>query len=81
MLDDFEITFLLISVQTVLVLGLVIISIILGRKILSKTAELTAAVDRAIQVIQNPPVPQDMTPDSEVQTQVDKLNAALPAQG
>lgn len=76
-MDEFEIVFTLISVQTVLVLGLVIISIILGRKIVSKTAELTAAVSELTQAVQNAiEHSASVTPDQDVQASIDAVNAA-----
>lgn len=61
-----------------LAVALLCVDVYFWRKIVSKTAELTAVIDKAISVIQNPPVPQDVTPDSEIQPQIDRLQAALP---
>lgn len=44
----------------------------LRRLIMSKTVELTAAVDAAVAKLQAP-----VTPDTEVQTQIDRLDAAV----
>lgn len=48
-----------------------------NRFLMSKNTELTAATDKAISVIQS--LTQNSTPDSEVQAQADKLNAASDA--
>lgn len=64
--------FLIVAITLVVIL-------VLGEHLMSKTAELTAAVDKAVQLIQNPPVPQNVTPDDEVQAQADRLNTATTA--
>lgn len=54
-----------------------LVVLFLWRMFMSKTADLTAAVDKVLAYIsslQNAPVTQD----SEVQAQVDRLNAAVP---
>lgn len=67
---------LLLILFALILLGEVIILFALGGQ-MSKTADLTAAVDKVLAYIvslQNAPV----TPDAEVQAQVDRLNAAVP---
>lgn len=72
-MDEFEILFTMNLLGIVLILAGITI---LWRVYVSLTAQLTAAVDRVVNLLQNPPVPANVTPDSEVQTQIDRLNNA-----
>ena len=59
----------------VVLLGWVVILFALWRNEMSKTAELTAAVDAAVAKINE--LETASTLDSEIQPQIDKLNAAV----
>lgn len=74
--EIFDLHFVLdLAVLAALILGTALI-LWRGKKIMSKTAELTAAVDKAVAALQAGPA--NTTPDAEVQAQIDKLVAATP---
>lgn len=64
----------LIFVLLLTIVVLLLFDIHFWRKNLSKTAELTAAVDAAVAKIGEQ---KDSTPDVEIQPLIDKLNAAV----